>query len=74
MQPQDYDALALPGGTGSADKLRLDEGAVAFARHFGTEEKPVTVMCHGAWILTDADVVSDPSTPMASEGPAGAQN
>ncbi|WP_066634854.1 type 1 glutamine amidotransferase domain-containing protein [Serinicoccus hydrothermalis] len=55
--PADYDALVLPGGTGNADHLRMDAGAVAFARHFGEQAKPVAVICHGAWILTDADVL-----------------
>ncbi|MFK5583783.1 MULTISPECIES: type 1 glutamine amidotransferase domain-containing protein [unclassified Serinicoccus] len=55
--PASYDALVLPGGTGNADALRLDEDAVAFTRHFGAQTKPVSVICHGAWILTDADVL-----------------
>lgn len=54
--PGEYDALVLPGGTGNADKLRMDEDAVAFTRHFGTEGKPIAVICHGAWIMTDADI------------------
>lgn len=58
VDPASYDALVLPGGTGNADHLRMDEDAVAFARHFGTEGKPVAVICHGAWILTDADVLA----------------
>ena len=57
VDPSTYDALVLPGGTGNADALRLDEDAVAFTRHFGREAKPVAVICHGAWILTDADVL-----------------
>ena len=55
--PATYDALVLPGGTGNADALRMDQDAVAFTRHFGQEAKPVAVICHGAWILTDADVL-----------------
>ena len=54
--PGAYDALVLPGGTGNADKLRMDEDAVAFTKHFGTEGKPIAVICHGAWIMTDADI------------------
>lgn len=55
--PSSYDALVLPGGTGNADKLRMDEDAVAFTRHFGTAGKPIAVICHGAWIMTDADIL-----------------
>lgn len=53
----DYDALLLPGGTSNPDKLRTDEGAVAFVRDFVTSGKPVAVICHGPWTLVEADVV-----------------
>lgn len=54
----DFDALVLPGGVGNADALRLDRDAVAFVRAFFDQEKPVSVICHGAWILADADVLA----------------
>lgn len=53
----DYDALVLPGGVVNGDKIRLDEHAVSFTRDFFTQHKPVAAICHGGWILTDADVV-----------------
>ncbi|HLS26643.1 MAG TPA: type 1 glutamine amidotransferase domain-containing protein [Beutenbergiaceae bacterium] len=56
-EASDFDALVLPGGTSNADRLRMDEDAVKFTRDFFTQHKPVGVICHGAWILTDADVV-----------------
>ncbi len=52
-----YDALVLPGGVVNADHLRLDEPSVRFAREFFAQHKPVSVICHGAWILVEADVV-----------------
>lgn len=52
------DAVLLPGGTSNADRLRLDEAAVALVRDVVTSGKPVGVICHGAWILTDADVLT----------------
>jgi protease I len=54
----DYDALVLPGGVVNADKIRMDESAVAFAKEFFAQHKPVGVICHGGWILTEADVVT----------------
>ncbi|AGF73549.1 type 1 glutamine amidotransferase domain-containing protein [Corynebacterium halotolerans] len=54
---QDFDSLILPGGTGNADKLRLDKPAVEFVKDIFADSKPVGVICHGGWILTDADVV-----------------
>lgn len=53
----DFDGLVLPGGTANADKLRMDSDAVAFTRDFFTQHKPVGVICHGPWILADADVL-----------------
>nr|NLD40167.1 type 1 glutamine amidotransferase [Actinomycetales bacterium] len=53
----DYDALVLPGGTVNADHLRLEEDAVRFVKDFDATGRPLAVICHGPWILTDADVV-----------------
>jgi protease I len=53
----DYDALVLPGGVANGDKLRMNEDAVRFVRAFFDAGKPVGVICHGGWILTDADVL-----------------
>lgn len=53
----DYDALVLPGGVVNADHLRMDTDAVEFAKAFFEQAKPVAVICHGAWILIEADVV-----------------
>ncbi len=53
-----FDALVLPGGVVNADHLRMDADAVGFVRDFFEQKKPVAVICHGAWIMTDADVVS----------------
>ncbi|GAB2552876.1 type 1 glutamine amidotransferase domain-containing protein [Leucobacter ruminantium] len=53
----DYDALVLPGGVGNGDRIRMDEHAVAFVRGFFEQHKPVGAICHGGWILADADVL-----------------
>lgn len=55
--PEEFDALILPGGTGNADKIRMDHDAVAFVKAHVEAGKPVGVICHGAWILTEADVL-----------------
>jgi protease I len=52
-----YDALILPGGVMNPDKLRMDEDAVRFVRDFFASHKPVAVICHGPWMLVEADVV-----------------
>lgn len=53
----DYDALLLPGGVMSPDRLRLDTRAVAFVKHFFEVGKPVAAICHGPWLLVEADAV-----------------
>jgi protease I len=53
----DYDALVQPGGVGNPDTLRMDENAVRFTREFVDAGKPVAVICHGPWMLVEADVV-----------------
>jgi protease I len=52
-----YDGLVLPGGVANPDQLRTDEDAVSFVRGFFEAGKPVGVICHGPWMLVEADVV-----------------
>lgn len=59
VDASNFDALVLPGGVVNADHLRMDEAAVKFTRAFFDQHKPVGVICHGGWILTDADVLKD---------------
>jgi protease I len=53
----DFDALVLPGGTKNPDKLRMDERVVATVRAFAEAGKPVAAICHGPWLLVEADLV-----------------
>jgi protease I len=53
----EYDALVLPGGVANPDFLRLDPKAVAFVKAFFAAGKPVAAICHGPWMLVEADVV-----------------
>jgi deglycase len=55
--PAQFDALLLPGGVMNPDNLRMDANAVRFVRHFFDAGKPVAAICHGPWILVEADVV-----------------
>ena len=55
--PDDFDALLLPGGVINSDKLRTSIAAQDFARHFFEVDKPVFAICHGAQILIDAELV-----------------
>ncbi len=53
----EYDGLVLPGGVANPDKLRMNEDAVRFVRDFFEAGKPVGAICHGPWLLVEADVV-----------------
>jgi protease I len=57
IDPADFDALVLPGGTKNPDKLRMDETVVGTIRAFAEAGKPVAAICHGPWLLVEADVV-----------------
>ncbi len=52
----DYDGLVIPGGVANPDQLRADEDAVRFVRAFFEQDKPVGIICHGPWVLVEADV------------------
>ena len=55
----EFDALILPGGTVNADAIRTDADAVALVKAFKEAGKPIGVICHGGWILTEADLIKD---------------
>jgi protease I len=55
--PNDYDALLLPGGVLNPDALRINDEAIAFVRAFFEAHKPVAAICHGPWTLIEADAV-----------------
>lgn len=57
VQAADYDALVLPGGVFNPDALRVERKAVEFVRDFFKQSKPVAAICHGPWMLVEADVV-----------------
>lgn len=57
VNPEDFDALLLPGGLANPDTLRMNEQAIAFIRHFVENEKPIAAICHGPWTLIEADGV-----------------
>lgn len=56
---EDYDALVLPGGQINPDLLRLQPEAVAFVKAFAQSGKPLAAICHGPWLLVEADAVRE---------------
>lgn len=57
VRAEEYDALVLPGGVANPDALRTDKRAVNFVRAFAKDKKPIGAICHGPWMLVEADIV-----------------
>ncbi|WDF56309.1 type 1 glutamine amidotransferase domain-containing protein [Mucilaginibacter sp. KACC 22063] len=57
VNPDDYDALMLPGGVLNPDKLRQDKEAVSFVATFLEEGKPVAAICHGPQMLIETGLI-----------------
>jgi protease I len=57
VTPDEYDALILPGGAKNPDRLRMNPDAVEFVRGIWDAGKPIASICHGPWMLVEADVV-----------------
>ncbi|MGN6147205.1 MAG: type 1 glutamine amidotransferase domain-containing protein [Rhizomicrobium sp.] len=52
-----YTALVIPGGVMNPDKLRIDDGAMKIVRDFLSSGKVVAAVCHGPWLLVQADAL-----------------
>ena len=57
IDSKQFDALMLPGGTKNPDKLRMEEQVVYTVKKFVDAGKPVAAICHGPWLLAEADVI-----------------
>jgi protease I len=55
--PNDFDAVLLPGGALNADQLRVENEAQEFVRFMDDSGKPIAVICHAPWLLISADLV-----------------
>ena len=55
--PNNYDALMIPGGVLNPDKMRVNDKCVEFAQHFLQEGKPVAAICHGPQLLIETGML-----------------
>ncbi|MBF8743745.1 type 1 glutamine amidotransferase domain-containing protein [Pseudomonas guariconensis] len=46
-----YDALVLPGGVQNSDTIRIIPAAQKLVKSHDSANKPLAVICHGAWLL-----------------------
>ncbi|MEL6289121.1 MAG: type 1 glutamine amidotransferase domain-containing protein [Pseudomonadota bacterium] len=55
--PDDFDALVLPGGQINPDVLRVNKAAVAMIKKFHDAGKPIAAICHAPWLLIEAGLI-----------------
>jgi protease I len=53
----DFDALMLPGGVINPDKLRQEARVIELIEDFDEAGKPIAAICHGPWLLAEADII-----------------
>jgi protease I len=55
--PNDFDAVMLPGGALNADFLRMNPKAQEFVKYMDSNGKPMAIICHAPWLLVSAGLV-----------------
>ena len=53
----EFDALILPGGVRNPDQLRTHQNVIQLIRAFADQGKPIAAICHGPWLLVEADLI-----------------
>jgi protease I len=56
IDPENYDALVLPGGR-APEYLRMNARVLEIVKHFANAGKPIAAICHGPQILSAAGVL-----------------
>ena len=56
-QPEEFDAVMLPGGALNADKLRMDTDARDIVQQIDAAGRPIAAICHAPWLLVSAKLV-----------------
>jgi protease I len=55
--PDDYDALMIPGGVINPDTMRREKAYINFAKAFMESGKPVAAICHGPQLLIETGLL-----------------
>ncbi|MFS0515819.1 type 1 glutamine amidotransferase domain-containing protein [Nostoc sp. UIC 10607] len=56
-QPEEFDAVLLPGGALNADTLRMGPKVQLFLQKMQEQGKPIAAICHAPWELVSAGLV-----------------
>lgn len=54
---EEFDGLIIPGGVRNPDQLRMHAQVIALIREFDRQSKPIAAICHGPWLLVEADLL-----------------
>ena len=57
--PEDYDALMLPGGVMNPDTMRTEKAYINFAQHFLETGKPIAAICHAPQLLIETGMLAE---------------
>jgi protease I len=57
--PEDYDALMIPGGVINPDQMRRHAAYINFAQHFLETGKPVAAICHAPQLLIETGMLAN---------------
>ena len=57
VSADEFDGLVIPGGVKNPDLMRMDPDAVNLVKRFMESGKPVGAICHGPWMLVEADAL-----------------
>jgi len=52
-----FDALIIPGGGRKPHPLRMHPRVIELIRAFDRQGKPIAAICHGPWLLVEADLL-----------------
>ncbi|TMC75965.1 MAG: type 1 glutamine amidotransferase [Chloroflexi bacterium] len=55
--PEEFDAVLLPGGALNSDKLRMETAAREIVQQINAAGKPIAAICHAPWLLVSAKLV-----------------
>lgn len=55
--PNNYDAVMVPGGVINPDQMRVNQQCVDFVRHFLESGKPTAAICHGPQLLIETGLL-----------------
>jgi len=58
-QPEEFDALLIPGGVINPDLMRRNPAYIHFAKAFLEAGKPVGAICHGPQLLIETGMLKD---------------